>query len=159
MALFLSTHLNKIDKKGRVSVPASFRTVLSAQSFQGVVVFRSFQLPAGEGFAMDRLERLSAQIDTLEPFSEGYDDLTASIFADAVSLAFDGEGRILLPETIMAHAQLTEQVAFVGRGATFQIWNPERFQAHQEAARERLRLTRPSLGHLAALKPTEPQTT
>lgn len=145
MALFLSTYTNKIDKKGRVSVPASFRSVLVTESFQGMVAFRSLSLPAIEGFGMERMERLSQQIDTLDPFSQDQDDLTASIFADAQPLAFDSEGRILLPEPLLQYANLEESIAFVGRGATFQLWNPQLFQQHQETARKRLRDNRPSL--------------
>lgn len=145
MALFLSQHLNKIDKKGRVSVPAAFRSVLVQESFQGMVAFRSLSLPAVEGFGMERMEKLSAQVDQLDPFSGDYDDLTASIFADATPLAFDGEGRILLSETLREHAQLESHVSFVGRGATFQLWNPERFKAYQEEVRKRLKTQPPML--------------
>lgn len=140
MGVFLSTIINRLDKKGRVSVPASFRLILAGQSFPGIIVFRSYVLQALEGFGMDRMQRLSAELDRLDPFSEEQNDLTASIFADAQQLPFDPEGRVTLPETFCAHAQLTDQVAFVGQGATFQLWNPDLFVAHQEAARARLKL-------------------
>lgn len=146
MAIFLSTMINRIDKKGRVSVPASFRTVLAGQSFPGIIVFRSYVLQAIEGFGMDRMERLSAELDRLDLFSEDQNDLTASIFADAQQLPFDPEGRVTLPEAFCAHAHLTDQVAFVGQGATFQLWNPALFTQHQEAARARLKLRKMSLG-------------
>ncbi|MGL6187684.1 MAG: division/cell wall cluster transcriptional repressor MraZ [Holosporales bacterium] len=145
MTVFLATHTHKIDKKGRVSVPASFRALLSQQSFQGIVVFRSLSFAAIEGFGMDRIEKLSAQIDRLDSFSQDRDDLTASIFADAQPLPFDSEGRILLPENLISYGQLQETVAFVGRGATFQLWNPENFKDHQEKARQRLLKQHPSL--------------
>ena len=148
MAIFLSTHINKLDKKGRVSVPASFRAHLIGNTFQGMVAFRSLSLPAIEGFGMARMERLSAQIDTLDPFSQDQDDLTASIFADAQALGFDGEGRILLPDALITYAQLSETVAFVGRGATFQLWSPPLFEQHQETARARLKTQRPLLAPL-----------
>ena len=152
MPIFLGSYTNKIDKKGRVSVPASFRAVLSEQTFQGFVAFRSVTVPAVEGFGMDRMERLSSQIDTLDPFSQDQDDWTASIFAEAQPLAFDGEGRILLPEKLIVHASLQETVAFVGRGATFQLWNPGLFEAHQEQARKRLLERKPSLPSLKGLE-------
>lgn len=146
MGIFLSTVVNRIDKKGRVSVPASFRTVLGGQSFPGIIVFRSYVLQAIEGFGMDRMERLSAELDRLDLFSEDQNDLTASIFADAQQLPFDPEGRVTLPEAFCAHAQLTEQVAFVGQGATFQLWNPNLFAQHQEDARARLKMRKTPLG-------------
>lgn len=137
--LFLSTFHNKLDKKGRVSVPASFRSALSGQSFQGIVGFPSPTLPAIEGFGMDRMERLSQQVDRLDLFSEDQQDWAASIFSEAQPLAFDSEGRINLPDTLREHARITETVVFVGRGPTFQIWEPEAFSLYQKEARERLR--------------------
>jgi len=138
VALFLSTFVNKVDKKGRVSVPAPFRTALAAQTFSGIIAFRSFKLPAIEGSGIDRMEEMSARIDALDEFSEDRDALS-SIFADAQQLAFDGEGRIVLPEALCAHAGITENAAFVGLGRTFQVWEPQRFEQHRDELRERAR--------------------
>ncbi len=138
MALFLSTFVNKVDKKGRVSVPAPFRTALTGQSFGGIVVFRSYKFPAIEACGGDRMERLSSSVDDLALFSEQQDDLAATIFADARQLAFDSDGRVVLPEELASHANITDRAAFVGRGPTFQIWEPKAFEIYQEQARERV---------------------
>lgn len=145
MTLFLSTFVNKLDKKGRVSVPASFRLTLSKQNFQGIVAFRSFKLPTIEGMGIDRMQRLSESVDQLDLFSDAQDDLTASIFSDSQMLAFDGDGRVVLNQALLDHAHIQESVAFVGRGATFQIWNPDNFAAYQEEARQRIQKNRETL--------------
>ncbi|PCJ60104.1 MAG: transcriptional regulator MraZ [Rhodospirillaceae bacterium] len=137
MALFLSTYTNKIDKKGRVSVPASFRAAIGGQSFHGIVAFRSYRMKTIEAFSIDRMERLSTSLDALDLFSDAQDDLAATIFADSRPLPFDSEGRILLPPEFTDYANLQGQAAFVGRGATFQIWEPKAFEAHQMSARKR----------------------
>ncbi len=139
MALFLSTYTNKLDRKGRLSAPAPFRAALADQAFKGVVAFRSCKYPALDCFGMDRMESLGHSLDALDLFSDTQDDLAATIFADARPLAFDTEGRILLPEDLITHANLTEQAAFVGRGHTFQIWEPIAFAAWQAEARSRVR--------------------
>jgi MraZ protein len=136
VALFLSTYVNKVDRKGRVSVPASFRAAVAGQSFAGIVTFRSFKTAAIEGSGIDRIEEMSARLDALEQFSEDYDNL-ASIFADAQQLPFDGEGRVVLPEELVGHAGISESAAFVGLGRTFQIWEPEAHKRHQGEMRER----------------------
>jgi MraZ protein len=138
LALFFSTVVNKVDRKGRVSVPAPFRAALEGLSFPGVIVYRSFRLPALEGSGIDRMEEMSDRIDALDEFSEDREAL-ASIFADAQQLAFDGEGRIVLPQLLCEHACITESAAFVGLGRTFQIWEPQRFEKHQQELRERAR--------------------
>jgi MraZ protein len=136
VALFLSTFVNKVDRKGRVSVPASFRAALTSQSFAGIVAYRSFKTAAIEGSGIDRIEEMSARLDALDQFSEDNESL-ASIFADAQQLAFDSEGRIVLPQALAEHAGITESAAFVGLGRTFQIWEPEAHKAHQGELRER----------------------
>jgi len=145
VALFLSTFVNKVDKKGRISVPATFRAALSSQSFQGIIAFPSFVLPCVEGCGVDRMEQLSAGADNLDAFSAQQDDLSALIFADAHQLAFDSEGRVMLPEALISHARLGESAAFVGKGRTFQLWNPEAFKVAQDEARKRAMAQRPTL--------------
>lgn len=152
MALFLSTFINKIDKKGRVSVPASFRASLSngsssvgEPSFSGIVVFRSLKHPALEGCSVDRMQKLSNSIDRLDLFSDAQDDLVSAIFADSHLLSLDSEGRVSIPEDFLKFASLTDQVAFVGRGATFQLWAPEVFKKVQAEARMRLQKEGPGV--------------
>lgn len=137
MALFISTFVNKVDRKGRVSVPATFRAALKGQSFNGIAAFRSYREATLEACAMDRMEELSRGLDALDQFSAEQDELASTIFADAHQLAIDGDGRIVLPPLLAEHAGITDQAAFVGRGATFQIWSPNTFTRHQDEARKR----------------------
>lgn len=137
MGIFLSSFENKIDKKGRISVPSSFRQALAAETFQGIVLFRSYKSTTIEGCGLSRMERLSESLDEMEQFSEEQDDLAATIFADAHQLVFDADGRISLPRVLLEYASIEEKAVFVGRGSTFQIWNPENFYRYQEEARLR----------------------
>ena len=137
--LFLSTYVNKVDRKGRVSVPATFRSTLATNSQPNLVVaFPSIRLPAVECTGSNRLQEMQERIETLEQFSEEYENLT-QLFADAHALAMDGEGRVILPERLKERAGISGDVAFVGLGATFQLWDPARYEEHSAAVRERSR--------------------
>src|SRR5271157_3908646 len=154
--LFLSTYVNKVDRKGRVSVPATFRAKLMNQRFPGIVVFPSYKYPALDGSGIDRMEELTARLDRLEEFSDEQENLALLLFGAAQQLPFDTEGRIVLPENLAEHAQITDSAAFVGLGKSFQIWEPARFEEHQAALRERARRqgTRvPPLGGTAERRP------
>ncbi|NQZ14749.1 MAG: division/cell wall cluster transcriptional repressor MraZ [Alphaproteobacteria bacterium] len=135
MPLFLSTHINKVDKKGRVSLPSGFRAALSGQSFQGVVVFRSNNHDCLEGFAYSYMEELSARLDNFDLFSSEQDDLATTIFSEAVQLPLDGNGRVILPADLVEYAEVGEEAAFVGLGQKFQIWNPSKLQDRRDEAR------------------------
>ena len=136
--LFLSTFVNKVDRKGRVSVPATFRAAVADQSFPGIVVFPSFKYEALDASGIKRMEEMSAQQSTLEEFSDEHENL-GMLFADSQALPFDTEGRIILPENLASYAHVTDSAAFVGLGKSFQIWEPTRFADHQAMLRERAR--------------------
>lgn len=139
MAVFLSTYENKLDKKGRISVPAPFRAALGVQSFNGIVLFRSHKYPALDGCGMDRMEILSQSLDELDMFSDNQDDLGAAIFADATPLPFDADGRITLTQPLIDHINITSSVLFVGAGPLFRLWEPTRFAAFQDEARQKIK--------------------
>ena len=148
MALFTSTFVNKVDKKGRISVPASFRMALANQSFAGVVVFPSFVHQAIEGAGYELLERLAQSVEQFDPFTDEHDAFSPPIFGDSAPLSFDSEGRILLPEPLLAHANITATAAFLGRGGTFQNWEPEALKVYKADAIERARADRTALRRL-----------
>jgi MraZ protein len=142
---FIGTFLNKIDAKGRISVPASFRAVVQARGLTGVALYPSLDGPCIEGCGMDRIETLAeAQPDNPLPGVE--DEVVAHlIIGTAREASFDGGGRIVLPEDFMAKARLSDQGAFVGKGRTFQIWEPGALAAAQEALLKRLTQRREKL--------------
>jgi MraZ protein len=147
----MSTYVNKVDRKGRVSVPATFRTALADLSFDGIVAFPSLDYEALEATGIDRMEAISAGLDELEQPDE-QQSLATLILARSQRLPFDPEGRIVLPEKFTVHAHITESAAFVGLGPIFQIWEPNRFTEHESALLERARrqgMRMPPLGSLA----------
>ncbi len=137
MALFIDTFVNRIDKKGRVSVPATFRAALAGQNFNGIVALPGFRYDALQCAGIDWMQKLVTQMGSVDLFSDAHDDLSITLFSDAKQLAFDGEGRIVLPESLMAHAKLADEAAFVGRGEIFEIWQPAALEAHRAEARRR----------------------
>lgn len=136
--MFIGRHTNKIDKKGRLSVPKAFRDALG-DAADGVFVFPSFKYPALEGAGRDFIERFVASLDDLDLFSDDQDDLAATVLANTNALAYDPEGRVILPKTLLDHAELGDEAVFVGRGSRFQIWSPTLFETHNARAFERAR--------------------
>lgn len=138
MALFVGKHLNKIDKKGRVSVPKPFRTSFENQSFNGIYAYPSFKFPAiaacGEDFMTLLSDSLSAETDF---FSDDQDDLAAVILENASQISFDSEGRVNIPQELLDHANITDEALFVGRGREFFIWQPDAYATHAKGAFER----------------------
>ncbi len=137
VALFMSTYVNKVDRKGRVSVPATFRAQLIGSSFPGIAAYPLLGEDVLEAAGIDRMQAISAASDDPEQ-PEEQRQLYRFILSHAQLLPFDPEGRILLPERFVAYAHITESAAFVGRGPTFQIWEPDRHAADDARWEERM---------------------
>jgi MraZ protein len=136
--MFLSTYVNKVDRKGRVSVPATFRASLAAQRFPGIVVFPSYKYPALEANSIEWMEELASRLDQLDKFSDEHENLEM-LFASSRELPLDTEGRIALPPDLAEHAAIVDAVAFVGVGRNFQLWEPRRYGEHAANLRDRAR--------------------
>ena len=143
--MFLSTYENKLDKKGRVSVPASFRSYLSNLGYNGVICYPSFNNQSIEAWPQDRIEKISNSIDNLSPFEEKRDFFATSILSESTSLQFDSEGRISLTTKLLKHAKIKNSMIFVGQGKTFQIWEPSIFEKFKINARKKANINRASL--------------
>lgn len=85
---------------------------------------------------MQRLMKLNQRLERLDPYSEEHDALAMTLLGESVQLAFDSEGRVMLPERLIASARLKEEVAIVGKGEVFELWEPKAFEAHAKRARE-----------------------
>ena len=143
--MFLSTYVNRLDKKGRVSVPASFRSYLSNLGYNGVICYPSFNNQSIEAWPQERIEKISNSIDSLNPFEEKRGFFATSILSESINLQFDSEGRILLTPKLLKHAKIKSTMVFVGQGKTFQIWEPEIFEKFKATARKKSNLNRASL--------------
>ena len=143
--MFLSTYENKLDKKWRVSVPASYRSYLTSMGYNGVICYPSFNNPSIEGCSQNRIEKLSNSIDSLNPFEEKRDIFATSVLAESVNLQFDSEGRISIPDKLLHHAKIKQTMLFVGQGTTFQIWEPKLFEKFKIVARKKAHQNRSNL--------------
>lgn len=145
MSLFLGTHQNRLDAKGRISIPASFRSTLRKYQKGGedafVILRPSHKLPCIEGWPPAIFAALAEPLEEIALFSEEHDDLATALYADAWPVEPDREGRIILPERLREYANLSESVIFMGLGKIFQIWEPEAASNRQRTARLNVKKT------------------
>jgi MraZ protein len=132
---FISTYTFKIDRKGRVSVPADFRAVMTAKGEDGLDVLPLSGVKAVRAIGGDLLSKIGQSADPLAAFKPSSLDHAAILAADLVALQIDSEGRVGLPEAVIAHCGLAETATFAGRIQFFEIWNPEAFAADQAEKR------------------------
>ena len=141
----MDTISNKVDGKGRVSLPSDYRAIVKELSTE-IVCYRSLNAPCIEGCLEDTLDKLATEIEnSTDFFSETQDNLTNLIFGDAKRFPFDSTGRIVLSEKLLSHAGITDTAVFVGKGRKFQIWNPENWAKEEARIRAEVMKKRPVL--------------
>jgi len=146
MDLFVSNYTFRLDAKGRVSVPASYRAVLARDGFEGLYCYPTFDRPALDAGGNALLKEIEALIGRFAPYSDEREDFSAALYGTSETLKIDGEGRVILTDPLKTHAGIGEAVAFVGLGHKFQIWEPERFRAQLAEATEKVRALRKQFG-------------
>ncbi len=139
---FLSNAVNKIDAKGRVSVPALFRTVLQKRGLGELYALQAIDMEAIDAGGMDLLERYEERLAQDDPFLRSSDDMSFFCHGDGAFFKLDSDGRLTVNDFIREHTGITNEIAFIGRGHFFQMWEPKRFQAYREDVRARLRAAR-----------------
>ena len=156
MDRFVSNFTNRLDAKGRVSIPASFRAVLARDGFEGLYVHPSLDAQAVDCGGNALLREIDDLLARLSPYSEERDTFSTALLGTSEILKVDTEGRVILTETIKAYAGIQSDVTFVGQGHKFQIWEPNRFRAHLEEARNRVRDLRKELSSRYAVSDSPP---
>jgi MraZ protein len=146
MDRFVSNFTNRLDAKGRVSIPAPFRGVLTRDGHEGLYVHPALDAPALDAGGNALLQEIDAFLSTRPAYSEEREQFSIALLGTSEILKLDGEGRVSLTESVKAHAGIADAVTFVGLGHKFQMWEPDRFRAHLEEARARVRELRRSFG-------------
>ncbi len=139
MERFVSSSTNKVDAKGRVSVPAPFRAILARDGFEGVFCYPSLDNKALDAGGRSLIDEIQGMLEGLAPYSDERDELSLALFGESEVLKIDQDGRVVLPPRLREHAGIGDYAVFVGVGHKFQLWSPERFEIRRAEARARVR--------------------
>lgn len=145
-ASFLGPHVNRIDAKGRVAVPAEFRRALEAERERGFYCLMSVRHDYLECGGGDFILDYKRMIRDLPPFSAERELLEEHILGSLRFLPFDTEGRVVIPDAFRRHAGLVERVHFQGRGETFVISDADTTESRLTKTREQARKAIEGLG-------------
>jgi MraZ protein len=146
MDRFVSNVTLRLDSKGRVSIPASFRSVLGRDGYAGLYCYPALDRPAIDAGGNALMAEIEALVGQYTPFSEAREQLSLALYGTSETLKVDGEGRVALSESLKRHAGIADAVTFVGLGHKFQIWEPGRFQNELAEATQKVRALKAELG-------------
>ncbi len=143
--LFVSHFTHRLDSKGRVSIPAAFRAALARDGFDGLYALPSLDCPALDCGGNALLREIDGLMARLPPCSAERDAIATALLGTSEVLKVDTEGRVVLTEGLKAWTGIAVDATFVGHGHKFQIWEPERFRARLDEARNRARALREAM--------------
>src|SRR5262249_22822377 len=146
MDRFVSNTTLRLDAKGRVSIPASFRSVLARDGFTGLYCYPALDQPAVDAGGHALLAEIESLVGRFPPYSDQREEFLVALYGRSETMNIDGEGRVVLSDALKSHAGITDAVAFVGLGHKFQIWEPQRFSAHLARATATVRTLTRRLG-------------
>jgi MraZ protein len=146
MDRFVARYTLRLDAKGRVSIPAPFRAVLARDGFEGLYCYPTLDCDAVDAGGNALLQEIETLIARYSPYSEEREQFATTLYSTSEILKIDGEGRVVLSETLKQHAKVTDEVTFAGLGHKFQIWEPSRFRAQLAEATEKVRALKKRLG-------------
>ncbi|MBV9347502.1 MAG: division/cell wall cluster transcriptional repressor MraZ [Pseudolabrys sp.] len=149
---FVSNVTSRLDAKGRVSIPAPFRSVLGRDGFDGLYCYPAIDRPAIDAGGNALMAEIEALIERYPPYSEAREQFSTALYGTSETLTIDSEGRVILSDALKKHAGITETATFVGLGHKFQIWEPNRFRRELAEATRRVRGLRKRLGSQKAAR-------
>ena len=152
MDRFVSNTTLRLDSKGRVSIPATFRSVLRRDGFDGLYCYPALDRSAIDAGGNALMAEIEALIGRFTPFSDEREQFALALYGTSETLKIDGEGRVQLSDSLKRHAGITDTVAFVGLGHKFQIWEPGRFQSELAEATQKVRALKGQLGSQVAAR-------
>jgi MraZ protein len=152
MDRFVANFTLRLDSKGRVSIPASFRSVLGRDGFDGLYCYPAIDRPAIDAGGNALMAEIEALIARFAPYSEQREQFALALYGTSETLKVDGEGRTILSDSLRAHAGITDAATFVGLGHKFQIWEPGRFRSELAEATKKVRALKADLGSQSAAR-------
>ena len=135
---FVSTFTNRLDPRAGCRFRRPFARCWRGR-VRGALLLSDARSERGRCGRQPLRGAIGASLAQFEPFSEDHEFLSTTLIGESEILKIDQDGRVVLTEAIKAHAGIADRVTFVGQGYKFQIWEPERFIAYREEAKNRLR--------------------
>src|SRR4051794_24090937 len=126
--MFLGRHAHTLDAKGRMAIPARFRDELA----DGLVVTRGVDHCLAI-YPMAAWNELAAKINALPVSDADARTFRRMVFAEAIDLVLDAQGRILVPSELRAYAQIDRDAVVIGVHSFIEVWSPERWNTAREA--------------------------
>lgn len=138
--MFRGQYEHTMDAKGRVSLPARYREVLTEMDVEGknagrVILTRNFEKSL-ELYPLDKWLNFEEKVRSLPQFDPYVQRVLRVFIAGAVECTLDSHGRLLVPKSMREFATLEREVVWVGQLEKVQMWSKQSWDSAVDAALE-----------------------
>ncbi len=124
-----------IDNKGRIAIPARYRNDFRSQNQNSIVITKDPQYPSLKLYSGVEWDKISKKLQSLQGLDPIVRNLQWTILGNAYQAEIDFNGRMLLriPTDLQSYEEIDnqKQVALVGMGNKFEIWNIQNWEMRQ----------------------------
>jgi MraZ protein len=124
-----------LDKKGRLAIPAKYRSHLINNSETKIVITKDPQYPSLKVYPESQWHEISNKLESLQGLDPIVRNLQWTILGNASVLEFDPNNRmlVLIPSDLRKYADISDQnqISLIGMGNKFEIWNINNWEMRQ----------------------------
>lgn len=121
--MFRGLSAGQIDSKGRITIPANYRTLMVEEASGSLVVTIDTEQRCLLLYPFPQWQIIEEKLEALPSFQPAARRIQRLLLGHATELELDRQGRILLPNLLRDYADLDKSVILVGQGKKIEIWN------------------------------------
>ena len=123
------------DAKGRLSIPARYRDDFKSHNQSKIVVTKDPQYPSLKIYSGVEWKKISTKLQSLQGLDPIVRNIQWTILGNAHQTNIDINGRMLIriPSDLQKYAEIEnkKQIALVGMGEKFEVWNIDSWEMRQ----------------------------
>ena len=124
-----------LDQKGRLAIPAKYRSHLINNNETKVVITKDPQYPSLKVYPESQWHEISSKLESLQGLDPIVRNLQWTILGNASVIEFDPNSRmlVLIPLELRKYADISDQkqISLIGMGNKFEIWNVNNWEMRQ----------------------------
>ena len=128
MNSIIGTYECKVDAKGRLMLPVSFKKQLASVVNNGFVLKRAVFQPCLELYPMNKWELLMQKINKLNRFKKKNNDFIRRFTAGVKSVELDSSGRLLISKDLVGFAGISKEIVLTSAVNIIEIWDKDNYE-------------------------------
>ena len=130
--MFRGRYEHTMTDKGRVSIPAKFREICREKYGDETFVITNFD-KCLVAYPLKEWNEIERKVSELPQFKQEVISFLRYLMGGAVDCPLDGQGRVLIPQSLRNHARIDKELIMIGMLTRIEIWSREVWEEEEQA--------------------------